>query len=153
MKRAAGRAMRGTGGMREAITAALPYALTGAQQSAMTEILADMAKPERMLRLLQGDVGSGKTVVALLALAAAVESGAQGAFMVPTEILARQHMATLGALIARRRASMWRCSPAGKKARRATMCCGGWPMATSTFWSARTRCFRMRWHSRTWGLW
>ena len=50
-----------------------------------------MAAPERMLRLLQGDVGSGKTVVALLALAAAIESGAQGALMAPTEILARQH--------------------------------------------------------------
>ena len=64
----------------------------------MAEILRDMASDERMLRLLQGDVGSGKTVVALLALAAAVESGAQGALMVPTEILARQHFATLSKL-------------------------------------------------------
>ena len=61
----------------------------------MEEILRDMASDDRMLRLLQGDVGSGKTVVALLALTAAVESGAQGALMVPTEILARQHHATL----------------------------------------------------------
>ena len=65
---------------------------------AVDDILRDMAAPERMLRLLQGDVGSGKTVVALLALATAVESGAQGALMVPTEILARQHLATLSKL-------------------------------------------------------
>lgn len=91
MKRAAGRSHRGTGEARGRIIAALPYSLTTAQQQAIAEILADMAAPTRMLRLLQGDVGSGKTVVALLALANAVESGAQGAFMVPTEILARQH--------------------------------------------------------------
>ncbi|MBC8037878.1 MAG: ATP-dependent DNA helicase RecG [Rhizobiales bacterium] len=95
MKRAAGRSLKGTGDARARIVAALPYSLTGAQRGAIEEILRDMAAPERMLRLLQGDVGSGKTAVALLALATAVESGAQGAFMVPTEILARQHMATL----------------------------------------------------------
>ncbi|HUR44004.1 MAG TPA: ATP-dependent DNA helicase RecG, partial [Aestuariivirga sp.] len=95
MKRAAGRSLRGTGNARAKIVAALPYKLTAAQRAAIEEILRDMAAPERMLRLLQGDVGSGKTVVALLALATAVESGAQGAFMVPTEILARQHLATL----------------------------------------------------------
>ena len=95
MKKAAGRVLRGSGDLRARIMAALPYSLTGAQQQAIAEILKDMAAPERMLRLLQGDVGSGKTVVALLALATAVESGAQGAFMVPTEILARQHLATL----------------------------------------------------------
>ena len=100
MKRAAGRALAATGDGRAKLVAALPYALTSAQRTALNEILADMAKPERMLRLLQGDVGSGKTVVALLALATAVESGAQGAFMVPTEILARQHMATLAPLCA-----------------------------------------------------
>jgi ATP-dependent DNA helicase RecG len=91
MKRAAGREHRGTGVARGKIIAALPYSLTSSQQQAISEILADMAARTRMLRLLQGDVGSGKTVVALLALAAAVESGAQGALMVPTEILARQH--------------------------------------------------------------
>jgi len=95
MKRAAGRSVRGTGNARAKIVAALPYKLTGAQQVAVEEILRDMAAPERMLRLLQGDVGSGKTMVALLALATAVECGTQGAFMAPTEILARQHMATL----------------------------------------------------------
>ena len=95
LKRAAGRSLKGSGGMRGKIIASLPYSLTGAQRDAIAEILRDMAAPERMLRLLQGDVGSGKTVVALLALATAVESGAQGAFMAPTEILVRQHMATL----------------------------------------------------------
>jgi ATP-dependent DNA helicase RecG len=98
MKRAAGRSLRGTGDLRARIISTLPYSLTRAQEGAMADILRDMAAPERMLRLLQGDVGSGKTVVALLALATAVESGAQGALMVPTEILARQHFATLSKL-------------------------------------------------------
>jgi ATP-dependent DNA helicase RecG len=95
MKRASGRSLTGTGDRRARIAAALPYSLTASQRQAVGEILQDMAKPQRMLRLLQGDVGSGKTVVALLALATAVECGAQGAFMVPTEILARQHLSTL----------------------------------------------------------
>jgi ATP-dependent DNA helicase RecG len=95
MKRKAGRKLAGTGDVRARIVSSLPYSLTASQQAAIKEILRDMAAPERMLRLLQGDVGSGKTVVALLALATAVESGAQGAFMVPTEILARQHFTTL----------------------------------------------------------
>ena len=77
---------------------ALPFALTGAQQRSIAEIHADMAEPTRMLRLLQGDVGSGKTAVALLAMARAVDSGAQAAFMAPTDLLARQHFATIGPL-------------------------------------------------------
>ncbi|MGE0004768.1 MAG: ATP-dependent DNA helicase RecG [Parvibaculaceae bacterium] len=101
MKRKAGRRLAGTGDRRARIVAALPYSLTAPQNAALDEILRDMAAPERMLRLLQGDVGSGKTVVALLALAAAVESGAQGALMAPTEILARQHFATLTPLCER----------------------------------------------------
>lgn len=101
MKRKAGRMLAGTGEMRARIVASLPYSLTASQQTALSEILRDMAAPERMLRLLQGDVGSGKTVVALLALAAAIESGTQGALMVPTEILARQHFATLTPLCER----------------------------------------------------
>jgi ATP-dependent DNA helicase RecG len=100
MKRAAGRKLPGTGEMRAKLIAALPYSLTRAQEEAVRDILRDMASGERMLRLLQGDVGAGKTVVALLALATAVESGAQGALMVPTEILARQHHATLSKLCA-----------------------------------------------------
>ncbi|MCW5625242.1 MAG: ATP-dependent DNA helicase RecG [Burkholderiales bacterium] len=80
----------------------LPFALTGAQQRALTEIRADLARPHPMHRLLQGDVGSGKTVVAALAALCAVESGRQVAVMAPTEILAEQHYAKfrqwLGAL-------------------------------------------------------
>ena len=75
-----------------------PIALTGSQEQALAEIDADLAEPERMLRLLQGDVGSGKTVVALLAMARAVEAGGQAALMAPTEILARQHFATIAPL-------------------------------------------------------
>ncbi len=75
-----------------------PSTLTNAQREAMREIEADMNAPRRMLRLLQGDVGSGKTVVALLAMAIAVESGAQAALMAPTEVLARQHLETIAPL-------------------------------------------------------
>ncbi|MHC8509455.1 MAG: ATP-dependent DNA helicase RecG [Rhodospirillales bacterium] len=99
-KAARGRETAGTGELREAVINALPYALTGAQKSAVEDILADMAAPARMLRLLQGDVGSGKTVVALLAMAAAAESGGQAAMMAPTEILARQHYTELSRLAA-----------------------------------------------------
>ncbi|HEU0310298.1 MAG TPA: ATP-dependent DNA helicase RecG [Sphingomicrobium sp.] len=73
----------------------LPYRLTGAQQRVIGEIRGDMAQDRPMLRLLQGDVGSGKTLVALLAMLEAVEAGAQAAMLAPTEILARQHFATL----------------------------------------------------------
>ena len=74
------------------------YPLTGSQEQAVKEIRLDLAKPERMLRLLQGDVGSGKTIVALLAAASVIEGGAQAAIMAPTEILARQHFATIAPL-------------------------------------------------------
>ena len=90
-----GRAIRSEGALKAKAFAALPFALTPSQQHAITEIAADMAQSSRMLRLLQGDVGSGKTVVAMAALLNAVEAGAQGALMAPTEILARQHMASL----------------------------------------------------------
>src|SRR5712671_859860 len=91
LRRPSGRATPGTGELRQKIVEALPYSLTSSQSRAVAEIVADVAKPERMLRLLQGDVGSGKTVVALLAAATSVESGRQAALMAPTEILARQH--------------------------------------------------------------
>ncbi len=74
---------------------ALPFSLTRSQEQALAEIKDDMAAPRRMLRLLQGDVGSGKTVVAAIAMAAAVEAGAQAALMAPTDVLARQHLDTL----------------------------------------------------------
>ena len=95
LKRRAGRRLAGTGRLRDAILNALPFKLTGAQNRALAEIDADLANTQRMLRLLQGDVGSGKTVVALLAMATAVEAGAQAALMAPTELLARQHLATI----------------------------------------------------------
>jgi len=93
--RAKGRAIVGSGALTGAVEAGLGFALTSAQRLAIAEIAADMAPPRRMMRLLQGDVGSGKTVVALLAMLAAVENGGQAALMAPTEILARQHHATL----------------------------------------------------------
>ena len=93
-----GRAVSGDGSLREKVLTALPFDLTGSQRQAVDEILTDMAQPARMLRLLQGDVGSGKTVVALLAMLAAVEAGAQAAMMAPTEILARQHYKTIAPL-------------------------------------------------------
>jgi len=74
---------------------ALPFALTGAQQRVFDEIRADLAKPHPMLRLVQGDVGSGKTVVAALAAMQAVEAGKQAALMAPTELLAEQHLGNL----------------------------------------------------------
>ncbi len=94
-RRLAGRPLRGDGRMEALIRAALPYSLTPSQEQSLSEIHADLANPERMLRLLQGDVGSGKTVVALLAMARAAEAGGQAALMAPTEILARQHLATI----------------------------------------------------------
>jgi len=91
MRRAAGRALVSDGRLVDEILIGLPYALTGAQTRAVAEIRADLASYDRMIRLLQGDVGAGKTVVALIAIAHAVEAGGQAALMAPTEILARQH--------------------------------------------------------------
>ena len=82
-----------------AFTENLPFALTKAQQQAGAEILSDLAKPSPMNRLLQGDVGSGKTIVAVIAMLAACDSGAQSAFMAPTEILAQQHYINLCKLL------------------------------------------------------
>lgn len=90
-----GRTTKGSQEKQNLALAALPFSLTNAQNMAIAEILGDMASPNRMLRLLQGDVGSGKTLVALIAMLNAVETGAQAAMMAPTEILARQHAASL----------------------------------------------------------
>jgi ATP-dependent DNA helicase RecG len=95
VKRSLGRRSRGDGHIREKIAAALPFALTASQKSAIAEIDADLRAPSRMLRLLQGDVGSGKTLVVLFAMAAVVEARRQAALMAPTELLARQHHQTL----------------------------------------------------------
>ena len=94
-RRSGGRPNVGDGHLRKAALGALPYRLTGAQERALAEIAHDMSDRHRMLRLLQGDVGSGKTVVALLAMLSALETGRQAALMAPTEILARQHLATI----------------------------------------------------------
>jgi ATP-dependent DNA helicase RecG len=84
--------------LQDKLRAALPFKLTGSQETAVADIAGDLARPERMLRLLQGDVGAGKTVVALFAAAGAIAAGGQAALMAPTEILARQHLKTVAPL-------------------------------------------------------
>src|SRR5437899_916 len=101
LRRPAGDRNAGDGHLRHKIIDALPYALTGSQREAVAAIAEDLRQPVRMLRLLQGDVGSGKTVVALLAAAAVAEAGKQAALMAPTEILARQHIKTIAPLAER----------------------------------------------------
>jgi ATP-dependent DNA helicase RecG len=98
MRRGKGRPSRATGRLQARVLESLPYAPTGAQTRAIAEIADDMASDLRMNRLLQGDVGAGKTLVAFLALLVAVEAGGQGVLMAPTEILARQHLESLGPL-------------------------------------------------------
>src|ERR1700688_3004988 len=100
MRIRAGRGSAAEGRLRARVVAALPYVLTPSQVRAVADIIADLAQPQRMLRLLHGDVGSGKTVVALLAAAHVIEAGRQAAIMAPTEILARQHFATIAPLAA-----------------------------------------------------
>jgi ATP-dependent DNA helicase RecG len=95
MRRMKGRINAGDGMLIEAARKKLPFALTGAQERAVQDIRKDLVSPHKMLRLLQGDVGSGKTAVALLAMLSAVEAGRQAALMAPTEILARQHFERL----------------------------------------------------------
>ena len=94
-KKSKGRVNKATGRLQAVVRSGLPFVLTASQEQVLGEIQADMAAPEAMLRLLQGDVGSGKTVVALLAMLSAVEAGAQAALAAPTEILARQHFMDL----------------------------------------------------------
>jgi ATP-dependent DNA helicase RecG len=101
LRRPAGDRNAGDGHLRKKIIDALPYSLTSSQQQAAAAISDDLRQPVRMLRLLQGDVGSGKTVVALLAAAAVTEVGKQAALMAPTEILARQHIKTITPLAER----------------------------------------------------
>ena len=100
MRKRAGRGSAAEGLLRARIIAALPYSLTPSQERAVADTIADLAQPNRMLRLLHGDVGSGKTVVALLAAATVIEAGRQAAFMAPTELLARQHFSTIAPLAA-----------------------------------------------------
>jgi ATP-dependent DNA helicase RecG len=91
----------------DGFVASLPFPLTAAQKRVMGELAADLAREVPMSRLLQGDVGSGKTVVALAGLLAAAASGCQGAIMAPTEILAEQHYRTISALLSEGRESLW----------------------------------------------
>ena len=95
MKREPGQGIQSAGDLENKLRAHLPFQLTSAQERVLNEIKQDMAASQKMTRLLQGDVGSGKTIVALLALLNAVEAGFQGVLMAPTDILARQHLNTL----------------------------------------------------------
>ena len=95
LRKGKGTITQGDGQLRDKVLKSLPYQPTGAQTRAVAEIGDDMARPLKMNRLLQGDVGAGKTLVALMALLIAVEAGGQGVMMAPTEILARQHLAGL----------------------------------------------------------
>ena len=94
-RRLKGRASAGDGALRARVLQSLPWPPTGAQSRAIAEIADDMASARRMNRLLQGDVGAGKTLVALMAALVAVEAGGQAVLMAPTEILARQHARAL----------------------------------------------------------
>ncbi|MGO4621361.1 ATP-dependent DNA helicase RecG [Ensifer sp. 2YAB10] len=100
LRKVAGTPVHATGALSRPVIDALPFSLTASQSTAIADILKDMSGTERMLRLLQGDVGSGKTMVALMSMLAAVESGGQAVLMAPTEILARQHHATLARMAA-----------------------------------------------------
>ncbi|MBB4478380.1 ATP-dependent DNA helicase RecG [Rhizobium etli] len=95
LRKVAGQPVQATGAVSGKILKTLPFSLTSSQNEAIADILKDMAGTDRMLRLLQGDVGSGKTLVALMSMAAVIESGGQAVLMAPTEILARQHHATI----------------------------------------------------------
>ncbi len=97
-KRAKGLPIEGDGSLRKKVVDSLPFKMTSSQVQAVSEILSDMGRTERMLRLLQGDVGSGKTLVALMAMLPAVECGRQAALLAPTELLARQHHRSLSAM-------------------------------------------------------
>ena len=150
LKSQPGRSVAGDGRIRARIADALPFGLTGSQRQALKEIAEDMGSSHRMLRLLQGDVGSGKTVVALMAMAVAVEAGAQAALMAPTEVLARQHAETIAPLA---EAAGLRAGPAhrtreGPRPRRVAGEAG--EPARSTSSSAPTRCSSRMSPSRTW---
>ena len=137
-----------------AFKASLPFTLTGAQERVLFDVLGDLRKPLPMSRLVQGDVGSGKTVIAAAALVAAAESGRQAVMMAPTEILAEQHFRTLKELFAAdgatarsprraRRSSNGRCgsrcSRAARRRRSAARCTRRSSAARSTSPAARTR--------------
>ena len=122
-----------TDSVRSAMREILPFQLTDAQEKVLAQIVADLESPHPMLRLLQGDVGSGKTIVAALALVAAMESGLQGAFMAPTELLAEQHFRTLQRLLARRfELALMTGSAVGADSLRAALATGDIQLAVGT---------------------
>ncbi|MEM7214731.1 MAG: ATP-dependent DNA helicase RecG [Pseudomonadota bacterium] len=98
LRKSSGKARVADGTLTRQLRSNLPFSLTGAQERSIQEIRSDLAKPESMLRLLQGDVGSGKTIVALISALDVIEAGDQAAIMAPTEVLARQHFTTIGPL-------------------------------------------------------
>ena len=149
-KKLAGRALRGDGRLRRKVIAALPYSLTGAQTRSVAEIEADMAAPERMLRLLQGDVGAGKTVVAFMAMCIAAEAGGQSAMMAPTEILARQHAASMAPLAEAAGLEIAVLTGRDKGRRAARPCWRACATAPSTSCWARTHCSRTRSSTAIW---
>jgi ATP-dependent DNA helicase RecG len=134
--RARGIAMNPRGDVVRRLRAALPYAFTGAQERVWVEIRRDMAAPHPMHRLLQGDVGSGKTVVAALAVLTAVEAGYQAAVMAPTEILAEQHFMTLRQLLEPLGVGVTlltsSLAPRERSARRAALAAGELPIVVGT---------------------
>ena len=144
-----GRALKATGKLRQRVLAALPFRLTPAQTRALAEIDADLAAPARMLRLLQGDVGSGKTLVALMAMLSAIEAGGQAALMAPTEILARQHAATLARLLAPVGLAPLLLTGRERGARRKRLL-DAWRAARPRSRSAPTRCSRTTSPMPTW---
>ena len=131
----------------------LPWELTDDQQRALREITADMTAPERMHRLLMGDVGTGKTVVALFAMLLAVENDFQAALMAPTELLAEQHARDARASARAARSSGRSCCSAGRRRRRRRQCAGVSPRARRGWWSAPTRSCRRACRSTGWASW
>ena len=142
MRAVAGRAHVSAGRLAQRIVDALPFALTGAQAQALAEIRADLAAPKRMIRLLQGDVGSGKTIVALLAMADVVEAGRQAALMAPTEILARQHFERIAPARRGRRPAHRAADRPRQGVRAPPGAARRWRRAKSTSSSAPMRCSR-----------
>jgi ATP-dependent DNA helicase RecG len=140
----------GDGRLRERFIQALPFALTAAQRRVAEEILADLARARPMLRLVQGDVGAGKTVVAALAALAVIESGRQAALMAPTELLAEQHFQTSLAGSSRS-AFRWRPAAGGRPGPNAGARSRAWPAALWPWRLAHMHCSRTSCRSLTWG--
>src|SRR5260221_816088 len=125
-----GRAVVVTDETSDAVRRILPFKLTGDQKTVIREIVTDMQRPQPMNRLLQGDVGSGKTIVALMAALVAMENGLQVAFMAPTEILAEQHFFNIRRLLgtSRFRLTLLTGGTSARKRREAAAAAAGGPI-------------------------